>query len=148
MLPSTFIIGKKKPIPAPKSIMAWPNNKDWDKKQSEIIIVDTKGTETAGKSNSNTEEKRTIPEKRNQSQKAHTKNRKDVHSSNKKKDNGSSTPFSLIRKSAGRYVISSNEGKQETDDKQVDLKSQTDSHSLLPSNCYNIMKKKSINIVK
>ena len=35
----------------------------------------------------------------------------------------------MIREAAGRYVISCNEAKQDTDDKKADLKLQTDSHS-------------------
>ena len=81
-----------------------------------------------------------------QSQKAQSRNRKKVLSSNKAKVDPDD--FSLIRKAAGRYVISCNEGKLDTYDKKADIKLQKNSHSLLPQNCYNIMEKKSINIVK
>lgn len=113
-------------------------------KRSEIHTAETDGKSI--QSDSITEEIRTSPEKRKQSQKAQTKNRKKFHSSNKRKVD--LDDFNLIRKDAGRYVLSSNAGKQDTDDKKADFRLQTDSHSLLPPHCYNTMEKQSINAVK
>lgn len=106
-------------------------------KRSEIHTAETDGKSI--QSNSIAEEIRTSPEKRKQSQKLQTTNRKKVHSSNKRKVD--LDDFDLIRKDAGRYVLSCNAGKQDIDDKKADFKLQTNSHSLLPPNCYNIMEK-------